>query len=543
MKNKKLKYNKMIIPLILALMVVLTSGIAVSTASDTKRPTVYSISPTNNAKDVPVNEQIMVVFSEDMDPTSINSNTVTVIQRTTPESGAYRSRSIEGTIKYDQRTMTFTPNEKLYPNTEFGNVFTVTLTGGIKDVSGNSLWQDYVWSFTTGSNELYDFNTGSSTEQQDQSPTLKNESNNSNSRPMIYSISPVNNAKDVTLDEQIKVIFSEDMDSSSINKNTFTVIQRTTPALGEYRSNIIDGTIKYNDRTAVFIPNEPLYSSTEFGNVFTVTLTGGIKDVSGNSLWKDYVWSFTTGSNDLYNFNTDSTTSQQNQNAPTNAPTTTQISPPITTTTVEGVGTNNSNDQALLSAFPWGWIIGGLIALGLILLVFLFVVGPMSEPDRNKTVRNQTYKRPIQETLTKRTSPFGDVHKVMDLEGIGPKYNQKLNAMGIFDTKQLWKANPVKLANSTGVSLTLVNSWQNMAELASVKGIGPQYAELLDRSGIHSIEQLRKTTPSKLLKLVRDKQNSIETNIQKSHPGPDLVESWIHQANIHKFSEYDTEVA
>ena len=71
---------------------------------DTMHPTILSVSPMNNEKDVSkdiqtTNERVTVVFSEDMDPSTINTNTFFVMQRTTPESGWYTSRVIDGTIQ------------------------------------------------------------------------------------------------------------------------------------------------------------------------------------------------------------------------------------------------------------------------------------------------------------------------------------------------------------------------------------------------------------------------------------------------------------
>ena len=134
-------------------------------------------------------------------------------------------------------------------------------------------------------------------------------------------------------------------------------------------------------------------------------------------------------------------------------------------------------------------------------------------------------------------NPFGDVYPVTDIEGIGPKYSKGLLAMGIKNTEQLWRADAGKVARGTGASLSAAKSWQNMAELASIKDIGPQYAELLERSGIHSIDQLKNTDSDKLLKLVRGKQESLKINIQGNHPGHAMVEHWIEEARDHKFSE------
>ncbi|MGM5488653.1 MAG: DUF4332 domain-containing protein [Nanobdellota archaeon] len=128
------------------------------------------------------------------------------------------------------------------------------------------------------------------------------------------------------------------------------------------------------------------------------------------------------------------------------------------------------------------------------------------------------------------SSPFREVYPVESLEGIGPEYKKKLVAIGIENTEQLWNADATMVAEKTGAPLVLVNSWQNMAELTCVKDIGPQYSELIERSGIHTIEQLKACKPNELLKLVTEKQDALNINIQGNTPGHDLVKNWIDQA-------------
>ncbi|MFO7710450.1 MAG: Ig-like domain-containing protein [Candidatus Woesearchaeota archaeon] len=135
---------------------------------DTKPPEILylspltSVYPSNNQMDVPVRVPITVMFSEDMDPSTINEETFKVEQRGTPEDGEARSLQLKGLVTYSDRKATFTSDERFYPNQIYGNVFTVTVTDEVKDIAGNSLQNDYIWSFTTGSNP---FNTDGTTSQ------------------------------------------------------------------------------------------------------------------------------------------------------------------------------------------------------------------------------------------------------------------------------------------------------------------------------------------------------------------------------------------
>ena len=341
-------------------------------------------------------------------------------------------------------------------------------------------------------------------------------------RPTIISISPSNNGLDIATHDVITAQFSEPMDASTINTNTFIVMQRTTPRAGslpsEYRSLQVEGTVAYSGLTATFTPknlqSNPLQPSQEFGNVFTATITNGAKDLAGNSLSQDYMWSFTTG---ISSFNTGATTSQQDQSAipvvsaivPVTQPPASAVVP-VTTT-----ATNNLS-------WIWWAVAGAFLLLIIALVISVFNATP------------QKNKKYIQSA---RPSPFGDVHPVMDIEGIGPEYTKRLHTMGIKNTKQLWGADAVKIARGTGASLSSVRGWQQMAELASVKDIGPQYAELLERSGVHSINQLKSYDTDKLLKMINQKQDSLKINIQGNSPGHATVEHWIDEARDHKFTE------
>lgn len=106
-------------------------------ARDTAAPTVTLAVPFNGNLDVPIHRKMRVAFSEAMDPSTINSKTFIVRQGTTPVTGAVLAPT--GT------TGSFTQGSNLLPNT----LYTATITTGVKDVAGNPLAADYVWSFTT----------------------------------------------------------------------------------------------------------------------------------------------------------------------------------------------------------------------------------------------------------------------------------------------------------------------------------------------------------------------------------------------------------
>ena len=106
-----------------------------TSGTDTTAPTVSSTSAANGATGAAVNASISVIFSEPMDASTINASTFTV------KAGA---TAVPGTVSYSGTTATFTPTDNLAYSTSY----TATVTTGAKDLAGNALASNYVWSFT-----------------------------------------------------------------------------------------------------------------------------------------------------------------------------------------------------------------------------------------------------------------------------------------------------------------------------------------------------------------------------------------------------------
>lgn len=339
-------------------------------------------------------------------------------------------------------------------------------------------------------------------------------------RPVITSVSPENNAKLIPVRTVLAATFSKDMDPSTINKDTFLLRLRTTRLEGTDRYDVLEGTVTYDagTRTATFAPTDRFWPDQRYGNVFTATITTGAEDIADNSLEHDYIWSFTTGD---YVFNRGSTTSQQNRTASLVIPLATAppASPPATNVPVVSPPADASSGSPWTSAYAVGIYI--LILIGIAMLLYVVL-------SRTKSVPGKSVAKP------KSTGPFGDIHPVGDVEGIGKIYTKQLSKLGILNTQQLWQAKTSKVAASLGLDAKTVHNWQQRAELMAVSGIGPQYAELLERSGVRSIEDLATAKPKALLRHVQEKQSSIDANIQGNTPGEPIVSSWIDAANEHQ---------
>ncbi len=87
-------------------------------------------------------------------------------------------------------------------------------------------------------------------------------------------------------------------------------------------------------------------------------------------------------------------------------------------------------------------------------------------------------------------------YKIIDVEGIGEVYSQKLTAIGIHTVDELLEkcAKPAgrkALAEETGISSKLILTWANHADLMRINGIGPQFSELLEAAGVDTVRELK----------------------------------------------------
>ena len=123
--------------------------------------------------------------------------------------------------------------------------------------------------------------------------------------------------------------------------------------------------------------------------------------------------------------------------------------------------------------------------------------------------------------------------KITDIEGIGEVYAKKLANKGINTTEALLEkcASPSgrkTLADETEISGQLILKWANRADLARIKGIGSEYADLLEASGVDTVPDLaRRKTDNLYNALVT--ANEAKKLVRKV-PTENQVADWIKQA-------------
>lgn len=123
--------------------------------------------------------------------------------------------------------------------------------------------------------------------------------------------------------------------------------------------------------------------------------------------------------------------------------------------------------------------------------------------------------------------------KIEAIEGIGPVYGEKLLAIGVRTVEKLLKTGATKkgriqLAEDTGISEELILTWVNHADLFRIKGVGPQYSELLEASGVDTVVELANRNPENLFAKMREV--NAEKRLVRLTPALVQVQSWVSQA-------------
>ncbi len=212
------------------------STVTFTTAREQLASTLSASTPAQDATYVAVNTQVVLTFSEPMNPSQLS---VVLSPATANLSNPSWSS--------DNRTVTFTPT----PVLRYGTNYTLSIQG--EDAAGNVLAATTV-GFMTQSLP-------------DTTP------------PSVQGSTPADNAPGVDINANLSLSFSEAMDTAS-----------TEPAFS-INPNVI-GTLSWNQERTLLTFNPT--ASLDYNKVYTVTLGTGAMDAAGNALASPFSVKFTT---------------------------------------------------------------------------------------------------------------------------------------------------------------------------------------------------------------------------------------------------------
>ena len=125
------------------------------------------------------------------------------------------------------------------------------------------------------------------------------------------------------------------------------------------------------------------------------------------------------------------------------------------------------------------------------------------------------------------------VKRISDIEGIGVKTSEVLKAAKVNTVEDLLevagsKKGRAQLSKETGMSESVLLKCANMADLFRIKGVASQYAELLERSGVDTVKELKHRNAENLV----TKMNEINASkkLVRKTPSVAVVTGWIEQA-------------
>jgi predicted flap endonuclease-1-like 5' DNA nuclease len=125
--------------------------------------------------------------------------------------------------------------------------------------------------------------------------------------------------------------------------------------------------------------------------------------------------------------------------------------------------------------------------------------------------------------------------KIIDIEGIGPVYADKLIAAGIRSVEALLQKGASdkgrkEIAAATGITHTSILEWVNRADLYRIKGVASQYSDLLEKAGVDTVVELSKRVGEHLY--AKMAEVNAAKNLVNKMPGVKQVEGWVAQAKI-----------
>ena len=119
------------------------------------------------------------------------------------------------------------------------------------------------------------------------------------------------------------------------------------------------------------------------------------------------------------------------------------------------------------------------------------------------------------------------------IEGIGHKYATKLRKARIRTTDALLKrgadrAGRKQLVAETGFTTHQIMEWVNRADLFLVNGIGEEYSDLLEASGVDTVKELRTRNVANLT--AKMAEINTKKRLVRRLPTESMVERWVTEA-------------
>jgi predicted flap endonuclease-1-like 5' DNA nuclease len=123
--------------------------------------------------------------------------------------------------------------------------------------------------------------------------------------------------------------------------------------------------------------------------------------------------------------------------------------------------------------------------------------------------------------------------KLLEIEGVGEVFQKKLVLAGIKTTEALLEKGSTPkgrkdIAEKSGVGEGLILQWVNHVDLFRIKGVGSEYADLLEAAGVDTVPELAKRNAENLVEKMTS--TNMEKKLVRRLPVLSQVKGWIEQA-------------
>jgi predicted flap endonuclease-1-like 5' DNA nuclease len=124
-------------------------------------------------------------------------------------------------------------------------------------------------------------------------------------------------------------------------------------------------------------------------------------------------------------------------------------------------------------------------------------------------------------------------YAIMDIDGIGPLMADKLKKVGIRTTEKLLEAaksakGRKALAGKIAVDEKTILRWANLADRMRIKGVGEDYANLLQAVGVDTVKELKYRNVAKLATAMREANK--KNKLVRLLPSERRVQRWVNEA-------------
>ena len=126
--------------------------------------------------------------------------------------------------------------------------------------------------------------------------------------------------------------------------------------------------------------------------------------------------------------------------------------------------------------------------------------------------------------------------KIETVEGIRVKHGKALRKAGVATTGALLRTGGAKkgrktLAEASGCSEAQILEWVNRVDLMRVRGVGEEYSDLLEQSGVDTVKELRRRKPANLHAAMLETNGARRRPLVRRPPSLAEVERWVAHAN------------